>query len=58
LYQTPPIDIPNESLTLKIDEDFDLDIEDELAQNLTFVVGDYPYNESLSTNGGYRIYLQ
>ena len=58
LAETPPTDIPSESLTLKIDEDFDLDIEDELAQNLTFVVGDYPYNESLSTNGGYRIYLQ
>jgi len=25
---------------------------------LTFIVGDYPYNELLSTNGGYRIYLQ
>ena len=58
LAETPPIDIPSESLTLKIDEDFDLDIEDELVQNLTFVVGDYPYNVSLSTNGGYRIYLQ
>ena len=58
LAETPPTDIPSESLTLKIDEDFDLDIEEELAQNLTFVVGDYPYNESLSTNGGYRIYLQ
>jgi hypothetical protein len=58
LAETPPTDIPSESLTLKIDEDFDLDIEDELAQNLTFVVGDYPYNDSLSTNGGYRIYLQ
>jgi hypothetical protein len=58
LAETPPTDMPSESLTLKIDEDFDLDIEDELAQNLTFVVGDYPYNELLSTNGGYRIYLQ
>lgn len=58
LAETPPTVIPSESLTLKIDEDFDLDIEEELAQNLTFVVGDYPYNESLSTNGGYRIYLQ
>lgn len=58
LAETPPTDIPSESLTLKIDEDFDLDIEEELAQNLTFVVGDYPYNESLSTNGGYRIYLK
>ena len=58
LAETPPTDNPSESLTLKIDEDFDLDIEDELAQNLTFVVGDYSYNESLSTNGGYRIYLQ
>ena len=52
LAETPPTDIPSESLTLKIDEDFDLDIEEELAQNLTFVVGDYPYNVSLSTNGG------
>jgi hypothetical protein len=57
LAETPPAEIPTEELTLKIDEKFELEVEDAISQNLTFNQGDYGYDNSLGEFGGYRIYL-
>tara|TARA_B110000114_G_scaffold78488_1_gene83171 strand:+ start:188 stop:733 length:546 start_codon:yes stop_codon:yes gene_type:complete len=57
LAETPPTEIPTEALTLKIDENFELEVEDAISQNLTFNQGDYSYDDSLGEFGGYRIYL-
>ena len=57
LAETPPAEIPTEALTLKIDENFELEVEDAISQNLTFNQGDYGYDGSLGEFGGYRIYL-
>lgn len=57
LADTPPAEIPTEALTLKIDENFELDVEEAISRNLTFNQGDYSYDDSLGEFGGYRIYL-
>lgn len=57
LAETPPAEIPTDALTLKIDKNFELNVEDDISQNLTFNQGDYIYNNSLGEFGGYRIYL-
>ncbi|MCF6168773.1 hypothetical protein [Lutibacter sp.] len=57
LDKTPPLEIPTDALTLKIDENFDLDVQEIISQNLTFNKGEYFYDNSLSEFGGYRIYL-
>ena len=57
LAETPPVEIPTDALSLRIDEDFELNVEDEISQNLTFNQGDYVYDNSLGEFGGYRIYL-
>ena len=57
LAETPPTEIPTDALTLKIDENFELEVEDAISQNLTFNQGDYGYDNSLGEFGGYRIYL-
>ena len=57
LAETPPSEIPSDALTLKIDKNFELDVQSEISQNLTFNQGDYPYDSSLGEFGGYRIYL-
>jgi len=57
LAETPPSEIPTDALTLKIDENFELNVKSEISQNLTFNQGDYPYDDSLGEFGGYRVYL-
>ena len=57
LAVTPPAEIPTDALTIKIDENFELEVEDAISQNLTFNQGDYGYDNSLGEFGGYRIYL-
>lgn len=57
LAETPPAEIPIEALTLKIDENFELNVKNAISKNLTFNQGDYSYDNSLGEFGGYRIYL-
>jgi len=57
LAESHPVEIPTDALTLKIDENFELKVEDVISQNLTFNQGDYHYDNSLGEFGGYRIYL-
>lgn len=57
LADTVPSDIPLEALTLKIDENFELDVQGAISRNLTFNKGDYPFDETKGDFGGYRIYL-
>tara|TARA_R110001583_G_scaffold153501_1_gene305228 strand:- start:1215 stop:1763 length:549 start_codon:yes stop_codon:yes gene_type:complete len=52
-----PPEIPIEALTLKIDENFELNVEDAISKNLIFNKGDYLFNTALGEYGGYRIYL-
>ncbi|MCF6214476.1 MAG: hypothetical protein L3J45_10685 [Flavobacteriaceae bacterium] len=57
LATTPPFEIPLDALTLKIDENFELNVQKAISKNLTFNKGDYLYDKSLGEFGGYRIYL-
>lgn len=57
LAETVPSDIPKEVLTLKIDADFELNVQRAVGQNLTFHQGNYNFEDSLGKFGGYRIYL-
>ena len=57
LSENVPTDIPLNAITIKIDEDFELNVQEAISRNLTFNQGDYPFNTSLGKFGGYRIYL-
>jgi hypothetical protein len=57
LAETPSAEIPTDLLTLKIDENFELEVESIISQNLTFNQGEYFYDSTLGEFGGYRIYL-
>ena len=57
LAQPVPSDISVEELTFKIDQDFVLDIDQEIGKDLTFNQGNYVFESSLGDYGGYRIYL-
>lgn len=52
-----PTTIPEQSLTLKIDENFMLDTSLAIGKDLTFSEGDYVFNRQLGEFGGIRVYL-
>jgi|GEM_PF-1486947 hypothetical protein len=57
LSEVVPIDIPIELYPLPIDESFILYTEEAIGRNLTFEAGEYPFDETLGSFGGFRIYL-
>lgn len=57
LADSVPSDIPLNAITLKIDKDFELNVQEVISKRLTFNQGDYPFSTTLGEFGGYRIYL-
>ncbi len=58
LADYPPATIPVSELTLIVDEDILLGQSPVLGNDLIIKEGDYEYDSSLRTYGGYRIYLE
>ena len=52
-----PSTLPDESLTLKIDESFVVNTLPAIGKDLTFNEGDYLFDRNMGDFGGIRIYL-
>ena len=57
LSEVVPIDIPIELYPLPVDESFIIYTEEAIGRNLIFEEGEYPFDETLGSFGGFRIYL-
>ncbi|WP_312767094.1 hypothetical protein [Epilithonimonas sp.] len=49
--------MPIEEISLKVDEDIAINIQQEIGENLTVKQNTYAFDASLGEYGGYRIYL-
>lgn len=57
LSEMVPADIPIDLYPLAIDQSFTLYTSSVIGTDLIFNTGEYPYDSSLGTHGGFRIYF-